>query len=285
MNAPLAWLNGRYLPFHEAALPLHDAGFVSGATIVDNARTYGRKLFRWEDHLARFRGDCDTCFIPLDATDHELTEAAETLVQANAAGGEVHVVTFATPGPLGLYTGEGNGPPTLGMCTYPVSAERFKPFFTEGVVLVPMSPAAASVVPATVKHRSRMHWHMADHIAKRESGVQHALAVGLDDVGVTETSLANVIGVIDGVVTSPPRDRVLDGISLKVTRELCGRLGIAFREGPLIMSCSEMMITGTGFGIAGVKRIDGHELTWPGPVFTRLRAAWDELIHSLSREA
>ena len=32
MNTPLAYLNGRLLPFAEAALPLHDAGFVSGAT-------------------------------------------------------------------------------------------------------------------------------------------------------------------------------------------------------------------------------------------------------------
>jgi branched-chain amino acid aminotransferase len=278
MNAALAWLNGVFLPFHEAALPLHDAGFVSGATVVDNARTYSRKLFRWADHLARFRRDCETCFVPLEATDHELTEAAGTLVQANAAGGELQVVTFATPGPLGIYTGEGNGPPTLGMVTYPVPVERFRPFFTEGVVLWPVKDVVSiSVVPPTVKHRSRMNWHVADRIAKRDSGSPHAMAVCVNDAGLTETSIANVLAVVDGAVVSPPRERILDGISLRVTRELCDKLGLQVREELIPHSPAEMMITGTGFGIAGVKQVGGEELTWPGPVFKKLHAAWREL--------
>ena len=85
-DAPLAYLNGRFVPFAAAGLPLHDAGFVSGATVVDNARTFRHRLFRWPDHLARFRRDCQACFVPLDATDEQLTAAAEELVVHNAAG-------------------------------------------------------------------------------------------------------------------------------------------------------------------------------------------------------
>ena len=77
MTASLAYLNGRFLPFREAALPLHDAGFVSGATVVDNARTFRHKLFRWADHLARFRRDCEACYVPLEATDEQLTTMGE----------------------------------------------------------------------------------------------------------------------------------------------------------------------------------------------------------------
>ena len=278
MNAPLAWLNGRYVPFHEAVLPLHDAGFVSGATIVDNARTYSRKLFRWADHLARFRRDCEACFVPLEATDSELTEAADTLVKANAAGGEVHVVTFATPGPLGIYTGEGNGPATLGMVTYLVSESRYRPFFTEGAVLIPVP---MTVPLPGVKHRSRMHWHVADHIAKRDTGVPHALAVSANDGMIGETSIANVLAVIDGAVVSPPPGMVLAGISLKVTRELCGKLGIGFREEPIRADgpFTELMICGTGFGLAGVRRLGDRSFVHPGPLTTRLIAAWSALTN------
>ena len=125
MKLPLAFLNGRFLPFAEAALPLHDAGFVSGATIVDNARTFRHKLFRWPAHLARFRRDCETCYIPLELSDQQLTATAEELIAHNAKllppSGELQLVTFATPGPLGFYLGEpANGPPTLGMTTYPL---------------------------------------------------------------------------------------------------------------------------------------------------------------------
>src|SRR3954451_92381 len=119
MNTQLAYLNGRIGPVAEPGLPLHDAGFVSGATVVDNARTFRHKLFRWPDHLARFRHDCAECFIPLGPTDDQLTALAEELIEHNAKllppGGELQLVTFATPGGLGFYRGQSaNGPATLG---------------------------------------------------------------------------------------------------------------------------------------------------------------------------
>src|SRR3954469_10042999 len=173
MNSPLAYLHGKFVPFTDAALPLHDAGFVSGATVVDNARTFRHRLFRWPDHLARFRRDCAACYVPLDATDEHLTATAEELVAHNAKllppGGELQLVTFATPGPLGVYLGESaNGPPTLGMVTYPLPFARYRPFFTEGVTLAALAAGGDPdpVLPPTVKHRSRMFWHVADHTAR-----------------------------------------------------------------------------------------------------------------------
>src|SRR5205814_1384206 len=139
-DAPLAYLNGRLVPFADAGLPLSDAGFVSGATVVDNARTFRHELFRWPDHLARFRRDCTACYVPLEATDEQLTATAEELVAHNARllppGGELQLVTFATPGPLGFYLGEASdGPATLGMATYPLPFARYRRFFTEGATL------------------------------------------------------------------------------------------------------------------------------------------------------
>ena len=107
---PLAYLNGRFLPQSEAALPLHDAGFVMGATVTDFCRTYNRVLFRWADHLARFRRHCATCFIPLAANDEELTAIAEILVEKNTPllgpKQDLALITFATPGPIGYYLGD-----------------------------------------------------------------------------------------------------------------------------------------------------------------------------------
>ena len=294
MNAPLAYFGGRFLPFHEAGLPLHDAGFVSGATVVDNARTYSRKLFRWADHLARFRRDCGTCFVPLEATDAELTEAAEVLVANNAqllpASGELHLVTFATPGPLGFYAGDSaNGPATLGMVTYPLPVARYRPFFTDGATLAVAGQAAPrtdAILPPTVKHRSRMYWHVADHKARELARSPDALAVSVENGALTETSIANLLAVVDGAVVSPPREEVLDGISLKVTRELCTELGLAFCEEPIRLSdlarVEELMLTGTGFGIASVSAVHSHGgeslcIPWPGPVYRKLLAAWSDL--------
>lgn len=303
MTAPVAYLNGRFLPFADAALPLHDAGFVSGATVVDNARTFRHQLFRWPDHLARFRRDCATCYVPLDASDEQLTATADELIGHNAKllppGGELQLVTFATPGPLGFYLGDApNGPPTLGMVTYPLPFARYRPFFTDGVTLVVVGQGEGrwgSVLPPTVKHRSRMLWHIADRKARELAGDPAALGliwqVGSLDLpdGVSETSVANVLAVLDGAVVTPPRSAVLDGVSLGVTRELCAGLGIAFAHAPLGLGddlgrASEVMLTGTGFCLAGVRDLiepgaaGRRRYDWPGPVFRRLLAAWSDLV-------
>jgi branched-chain amino acid aminotransferase len=297
MATPLVFLNGRFLPFTEAALPLHDAGFVAGATVVDTARTFSGKLFRWPEHLARFRGDCRLCYVPLDVSDEYLTVTAEELVTQNAKllppGGELFLVTFATPGPVGYYRGEaGTGPATLGMLTYPVPVARYRPYFREGVTLVGLAgqvTRSRSVLPATVKHRSRMLWHVLDHKAREQA--QSAAALGIllgPGERVLETSVANFLAVIEGVVITPDRKQVLDGISLRVTQELCEQVGLPFVEAPVLPAdlarASEAMLTGTAFGLAGVRQVIHPSLTnplqleWPGPVFRRLLAAWNQLV-------
>ena len=130
-------------------------------------------------------------------------------------------------------------------------------------------------LPPAVKHRSRMTWHVADHAARERTGCAHALAVLLGpNWAVTETSVANLLAVIDGTVTSPPRDAVLDGISLRVTRELCGGHGVPFAEAPVTLAdvhrTSEAMLTGTGFCLAGVREYHHYwnptprRFDWPG---------------------
>src|SRR5687767_10579156 len=120
MNGPLAFRNGQFVAPAELTVAVHDAGFVFGATVTDFCRTYRQRLFRWPDHLARLRRDCETCRIPLLQSDAELTAAAKHLVSHNsrllADDEDLALITFATPGPLGYLSGSpDNGPPTLGM--------------------------------------------------------------------------------------------------------------------------------------------------------------------------
>jgi branched-subunit amino acid aminotransferase/4-amino-4-deoxychorismate lyase len=180
----------------------------------------------------------------------------------------------------------------LGMATYPLPFARYRPFFTEGVTLAVVSRAtsrADAVVPPTVKHRSRINWHVADTKARERTGVPHALAVSIEIPDLIETSVANLLAVNDGFVISPPRGQILDGISLRVTQELCAGLGIGFAERPvmlheLMVGQPEVLLTGTGFCLAGVRDVwteSGNrpiQVDWPGPVFKKLLSAWSDLV-------
>lgn len=277
MSVPLTYLNGRFLPAADATLSLADAGFVSGATIVDNARTYGGKLFRWPDHLARFRRDCQRCFVPLIASDDELTSLAGELIAHNrplAAMQDLHVVTVATPGPPG-------GSPTLAMSTYPIRVERYRPFFTEGVTLAVAGTQmtdANDLLPASVKHRSRLHWH----IAERTVAATHPGAVPVVlNRGVGDTAIGAIVAVdVDGTLLLPPTELVQDSISLKVLAELAERSRVGLFSW-WSDDVAEVLLTGTGFGVASVKTVhhgDTRSFEWPGPVYRRLAQAWSGLV-------
>jgi branched-subunit amino acid aminotransferase/4-amino-4-deoxychorismate lyase len=294
VTVPLAFRNGRLIPAHGATLPVHDAGLVSGVTVTDFCRTFRQRLYRWPDHLARFRRDCAACFIELPHADEALTAAAHELIAHNAlllpAGGELALTTFATPGPVGLYAGEPgrDGPPTLVMHTFGLPLPRYAPFFQQGVSLAVAGHHAAhpdDLAPPAVKHRSRLHWWRADRLLRRRGDVPAgAVALLLDAPGgaVTETAIGHVLLVRGGTVVAPPAGTVLDGISLRVVRELCAALGMPYAEQRLTLSdargAEEAMLTGTAFCLAGVRWLEGVELPWPGPVTRRLLAAWSEAV-------
>ena len=235
MTEPLAFLNGRLLPQSQAHLALHDAGFVFGATITDLCRTFRHRLYRWPEHLARFRRSSKMTYIDVPFDDVLLTQRAQELVEHNAAlinpGADLALVMFATPGPIGYYLGQSTvtgEQPTFGMHTFPLPFARYRPWIEQGVVLeIPPTHAVSGLsIHPHIKHRSRMHWWLAEHEVQR--GAQALL---LDFEGyVTETASSNFLFVRNGKLLSPPREFALEGVSLGVVAELCKRLGIRLEE-------------------------------------------------------
>jgi branched-chain amino acid aminotransferase len=288
---PLAYLNGQFLPQVSAQLSLHDAGFVWGATVTDLCRTFRRRLFRLADHLRRFRESCRLARVPQPLSDEELTSIAERLVEHNAvllgAEGELALVLFATPGPIGYYAGlaggPGSGAPTLGLHTFPLPFGRYARLFREGATLVVplVRQVPAACIDRGIKQRSRLHWWLAEQEVHEADPSASALL--LDEQGrVTETAAANLLIVRGGTVLSPRREGILHGISLRVVEELCAELAIPFAEADLTLEdcqrADEAMLSNTAFCLAGARRLQGVELPWPGTVLERLLRVWGEKV-------
>src|SRR5262245_32666482 len=207
MSEPYAFLNWRFLPQSRAQLPLHDAGFVLGATVTDLCRTFGQALYRWEDHLRRFRASCELARVNLGLEDFELTRFAHELIARNAPlvppAQELCLVMFATPGPIGYYLGEpggaGDGAATFGMHTFPLPYARYRRLIESGadLILPQVRQIPAACIDPRIKQRSRLHWWLAD----REVQAVHpgAQALLLDEQGhITETATANIAIVRGG---------------------------------------------------------------------------------------
>lgn len=302
MDEPQAFLNGRWISASAAAVPVGDAGFVLGATVAEQLRTFAGRLFRLKDHLARLEQSLQTVGVDPGMTVDQLAQVAREIVARNhrllAAGDDLGLSVFVTPGCYPAYSrlrrSEGSAPcpsdqgagPTVCLHTYPLPfrlwAEKYR--WGEALVTTEVEQVSPRCWPPGLKCRSRMHYYLADRrAAASEAG---ARALLLDQQGfVTETSTANVLVVSPGEgLISPPSEKILRGISLSVVVELADKLGISTTQRSLtpkeVASADEVLLTSTPVCLLPVTRLNGQPVGRgrPGEVFARLLAAWNELV-------
>ena len=292
MSQPQAYLNGQFVPQSEASVPFNDAGFVLGATITEQLRTFAGRLFRLENHLARLSRSLRITGIDPGCPIEELGNVACELTGRNhpllEAGDDLGLCIFVTPGPYASFN-EGNaGAPTVGMHTYPLPFGQWADKYTRGESLVVSSIQQISPRswPAELKCRSRIHYYLADQESAAKNKEPGARPLLLDAAGhVTETSTASIVVFSRArKLIAPKSEKVLPGISLTVVRELAERLELGYCEQDLtpreVGQAGEMIITSTPFCLLPVVRLDGEPIGngRPGEVFGRLLAAWNELV-------
>jgi branched-chain amino acid aminotransferase len=278
MSPPVAYLNGQFVPLAEVAIPLDDAGFVWGATVTDRLRTFGGRLFALDAHLRRFRQSCELARVPQPVPNAQLARVSEHLVRVNRQDGELSAVWIATPGGV---SGAGVAAvPTLVVYTTPLDPRQFERQAREGVRLAPVT--ATLGVDPHVKHRSRLPWWIARQQVLSADPLAEPLLVDPGSGAVLETPNANVLAVLDGTVVSPPRDRILPGVTLGVVEDLCRHLGVPFGERPVTVSdlgrASEVLLANTTYCLAGVSRLGDRSVPFPGPTLDRLLDAWSQWV-------
>jgi branched-subunit amino acid aminotransferase/4-amino-4-deoxychorismate lyase len=290
MDEPQAYLNGRFLPASMALVSPVDTGFVQGAAVAEQLRTFAGKVFHLEDHLARLEQSLRIVDVDPRMDRRELAAVAGELVARNHArlepGDDLGLSMFVTPGPYPAYSDPGEARPTVCLHTYPLPFRLWAEKYRTGQALVttPIEQVPAECWPPALKCRSRMHYYLADRQAGRAEPGARALL--LDRRGmVTEASTANLLihTAAEGLV-GPPPEIVLQGISLAVVRQLAGALGIPMVHRDLrpeeVARADEVILTSTPFCVLPATRLNGSPVGKgvPGPLFGRLLAAWSEEV-------
>jgi branched-subunit amino acid aminotransferase/4-amino-4-deoxychorismate lyase len=289
MSEPLAYLNG-WVPASQAVVPVYDAGFIQGATVSEQLRTFSGRLFRLETHLARLARSLAIVGVEPGLPLDELGRIATELVAHNhsllAAGDDLGLSMFVTPGPYATLAPCASAGPTIGLHTYPLPFRLWAGKYEQGETLVvpDIRQVPAECWPAELKCRSRMHYYLAERQAAEISPGARALLVDAEGF-VTETSTSNLLiyRSEEGLV-SPRRERILPGISLQTVAELAQPLGIPFAERDLrpqlVAAADEVLLTSTPSCLVPVTHCDGRVIGdgRPGPVFGRLLLAWSELV-------
>ncbi|WLD11661.1 aminotransferase class IV [Planctellipticum variicoloris] len=292
MTEPIAWLNGNYIPFSQAALPVWDMGVVGGAAVTEMLRTFRHVPFRLEEHLDRLFASIRSVGFTPEITYDELRDVVQSVVARNVAlipaGHDLGVIAFVTSGGNLTYLGAAGRELaqkcTVCVHTFPLPFELWADRYETGVHLVTPATKAlpADVIDPQIKFRSRLHWQLADREARLVDPAAMSLLLDRDGY-VTEAATGNVVALDGDRLLTPSHVRSLAGISLQVVEDLAPALGCQLIRGDWALHdferASEIFLTSTPHCLLPVTRLnsipvgDGR----PGPLTRRLLTAWGEL--------
>jgi len=284
-KTPQAWLDGALMPLAEARIPVTDHGLLYGDGIFEGIRITAGKVFRLDDHLARFSVAARAIGLELPGGAAAAREAV--LATARAFGepeAYVRLVCTRGDGALGVDPTTCLAPRLLCIVDHlRLYDERQQ---SEGLDLVTVSlrRPPADVLDPRVKSLN----YLNNALAKREArlrGADEALVLNAQGL-IAEAAVANVFCVRDGVLLTPPAtDGALEGITRRTVLELAGEEGLPAAERSLgrfdLFASSEAFLTGSGAGLVPVRSLDGERLGGPGPVFAHIHRAFEKAASAL----
>ena len=285
MDQRVAYFCGEWIPDERLCLPVDDLGFSVGATIVERLRTFGGQVFRLTDHMHRLQRSLEIVGWNSESLTSKIEAAVRDYPVRNADcladGDDWAIVAFVTPGRTP--TAER---PTVCVHGFPLLFHQFAEHFRSGLeaVIVDVRQVPSNCWPAELKCRSRIHYYMADREAAAKSPGARAILLDQDGL-VGEATTANVIAYFadEGLVT-PPRDKVLPGVSQQVLFEIADELKIPHSERDItpaeLASADEAYLTSTSICVLPIVRLDGQPIGkgHPGQTYKRLLSAWSDLV-------
>ncbi len=287
MNQDLCYLNGEFLPLAEARIPVLDRGFVFGDGIYDVVPVYGRRMFRFDEHLARLVRSMTKIRIANPASREQWLERCRKLVQARPEEDQViYIQVTRGVAPRDHVMPQGLVPTVFMMAN-------------------PMKPATAEQrhqgVACTTARDFR--WERGDiksisllgNVMARQMSADHGCTetIMFRDGFLTEAAASNVWVVHEGALLGPPKsDHVLEGIRVDLLRELCEDCGIAYNLRPIpeadVHAADEVMLSSATKEVLPVTKIDGEGVGHgamrgkPGPVYARLYEAYQRAKQTMS---
>lgn len=290
MSEPIAFFQGQFVPYSQVRIVPYDAGFMQGTTVAEQLRTFGGRLFRLDEHLTRLRRSLSIVDVAPGIEPTEWRAIIDRVLAHNfpllAAGDDLGLSIFVTPGVYGGFSAGVRGGPTVCVSTQPVAFDQFATRYDAGQPLqvTKVRQVPNECWPAELKCRSRMHYYLADIEARRIEPGSRALLLDLDG-HVCEASTANVVGYsrAEGLV-SPRKEKILPGVSVAALSDLARAAGIRVSERDLtvddVQGCDEVFLTSTSPCLLPVTSVNHRPIGSgrPGPLFAQLLQAWSDQV-------
>jgi D-alanine transaminase len=273
------YLNGEYAPLAEAKISVMDRGFIFGDGVYEMVPVYGRRLFRFDEHMERLERSLAKLRIASPLTRAQWLEVARHLVAEVPADDQwVYLQVTRGVAPRNHVMPQ-DIVPTLFAYSTPaklISAEERR----QGVACVTARDFRWE--RGDIKSTSLLGNVLARQISA-DQGVLETIM--FRDGHLTEASSSNVWIVKEGALLGVPKsEQVLEGIRVELLRELCEECGIGYNLRPIseaeVFAADEIIISSATKEVLAVTTLDhapvGHGALRgkPGPVYGRLYEAY-----------
>lgn len=264
-------LGGRLLPEEDAAISIHDRGFLSGDAVFETALLHDGGFFRLCEHLERLAASAAT--MRIDAPDlRDVDRMVRDVVRANELeSANIRItLTRGTREPVLLITASAPDAARTGAARagWRIVTARTR------------RPSTASI-PAQLKAVGRTYAILAAHEAS-DAGVDDVLLL-TDHGHVCEGPRWNVFWRRGSTLCTPSVDAgVLEGVTRSTILQLAPDFGLRVREGLFDRSeldfADEIFATMTSLGVVPFREMDGRAMPDGTATADALRVAYRRTV-------
>ena len=283
----LCYLNGTFGPLCEAKVSVLDRGFIFGDGLYEVVPVYGKRVFRFDEHMARLERGCGKLRIANPHTRAEWLALCRKLIAAQPAADQLVYIQVTRGVAMRDHVMPEGITPTVFMMANPLRAASAEQRH-HGVACVTARDFRWE--RGDIKSTS-----LLGNVLARQMSADHGAVetIMFRDGYLTEAAASNVWVVHEGALLGPPKsEHVLEGIRVELLRELCEECGIAYNLRPIpeadVRAADEVLLSSATKEVLPVTKIDGEPVGHgalrgkPGPVYARLFEAYQQAKLTMS---
>lgn len=274
------YLNGDYLPEHEAKVSIFDRGFVMADGIYEVTSVLEGKLIDFEGHLKRLHRSLSELSLQTPCSDEALLEMHRALVEKNnLVEGMIYLqITRGNPGDRSFVFPGADVAPTIVAYTQDIP----------NLADAPMAKIGFRVITVEDIRWARRDIKTVQLLAPSMAKMA-AKAAGVDDAWMVEDGLVNEgtsnnAYIIKGnkIITRQLSNQILHGITRGAVLRFAKEAQFEVEERPFSIeeaqAADEAFSTAASLFVMPVVEIDGKAIGTgkPGPVTARLREIYLE---------
>ena len=288
------WLNGEFVAFDEARVPILTHTLHYGLGVFEGIRYYAcddgsSAVFRLSEHVARLFRSARIVELKIPYSEQEIEDGILETIRINKLPeGYIRPLVYLGEGAMGLLPAD--NPVEVALIVWPWGAYLGDEGITNGI-RAKVSSYTRHHPNATMTKSKTCGDYVNSILAKREvTNLGYDEAIMLDPTGlVSEASGENLFLVREGRIKTPPLYSVLEGITRDSVITIARDKGIEITESGFtrdeLYSADEAFLTGTAAEVTPIREVDDRVIGsgTRGPISHTLQGTYFDAVHG--REA